>query len=87
MKFLEEFGITMRSHVISIGSVWAESSDDIDWQAVEESPVRCADNVAAEKMIAEIDSAKDAGDTVGGTVEIIAENVPIGLGSHVHWDR
>ena len=38
-------------------------------------------------MIGEIDSAKDAGDTVGGTVEIIAENVPIGLGSHVHWDR
>ena len=87
MKFLEEFGIQMRSHVISIGSVWAKSSDDIDWEAVEQSPVRCADNSAAEKMIAEIDSAKDAGDTVGGTVEIIAENVPIGLGSHVHWDR
>ena len=38
-------------------------------------------------MMAEIDAAKEAGDTVGGTVEIIAENVPIGLGSHVHWDR
>tara|TARA_B100000029_G_scaffold145500_1_gene140688 strand:- start:919 stop:2100 length:1182 start_codon:yes stop_codon:yes gene_type:complete len=87
MRFLEEFGIKMRSHVISIGSVWAKSSDDIDWAAVEQSPVRCADNIAAEKMIGEIDSAKDAGDTVGGTVEIIAENVPIGLGSHVHWDR
>jgi chorismate synthase len=87
MRFLEEFGIIMRSHVISIGSVWSEQKDEIDWDLVEESPVRCADENAAEKMMLEIDAAKDAGDTVGGTVEIIAENVPIGLGSHVHWDR
>jgi len=87
MRFLEEFGIIMRSHVISIGSVWSERKDEIDWDLVEQSPVRCADEKAAEKMMLEIDAAKDAGDTVGGTVEIIAENVPIGLGSHVHWDR
>ena len=87
MRFLEEFGIIMRSHVISIGSVWSEQKDEIDWDLVEESPVRCADEDAAAKMMLEIDAAKDAGDTVGGTVEIIAENVPIGLGSHVHWDR
>ena len=87
MRFLEEFGIIMRSHVISIGSVWSEQKDEIDWDLVEESPVRCADENAAVKMMLEIDAAKDAGDTVGGTVEIIAENVPIGLGSHVHWDR
>ena len=87
MRFLEEFGIIMRSHVISIGSVWSEQKDEIDWDLVEQSPVRCADENAAEKMMLEIDAAKDAGDTVGGTVEIIAENVPIGLGSHVHWDR
>ena len=87
MRFLEEFGIIMRSHVISIGSVWSEQKGEIDWDLVEESPVRCADENAAEKMMLEIDAAKDAGDTVGGTVEIIAENVPIGLGSHVHWDR
>ena len=87
MRFLEEFGIIMRSHVISIGSVWSEQKDEIDWDLVEESPVRCADENAAAKMMLEIDAAKDAGDTVGGTVEIIAENVPIGLGSHVHWDR
>ena len=49
--------------------------------------MRCADEEAAARMMAEIDAAKDAGDTVGGTVEVIAENVPIGLGSHVHWDR
>jgi chorismate synthase len=87
MRLLEEFGIAMRSHVISIGGVWAKPQESIDWQEVEESPVRCADAQAATHMMAEIDAAKDAGDTVGGTVEVIAENVPIGLGSHVHWDR
>ena len=87
MRLLEEFGIRLHSHVVSIGGIKAEISDVIDWQAVEESPVRCADPEAATKMMAEIDAAKEAGDTAGGTVEVIAENVPIGLGSHVHWDR
>ena len=88
IRMLEEFNVSLHSHVISIAGVFAEPTDgDIDWDAVEESPVRCADPKASELMMAEIDAAKDAGDTVGGTVEIIAENVPIGLGSHVHWDR
>ena len=87
IRLLEEFGIVLHSHVISIGGVFADIPENIDWRAVEESPVRCADSEAATLMMAEIDSTKDAGDTVGGTVEIIAENVPIGLGSHVHWDR
>ena len=87
MALLEEFGIALHSHVISIGSVSATSVDSIDWTAVEDSPVRCADSEAANKMMLAIDAAKDAGDTLGGTVEVIAENVPIGLGSHVHWDR
>ena len=89
MRLLEEFGIRIHSHVISIGGVWASPQDaeSIDWQAVEDSPVRCADPEAAERMVAEIDAAKEAGDTAGGTVEVIADNVPIGLGSHVHWDR
>ena len=87
IKLLEEFGIRIHSHVISIGPVRAEIPENIDWEAVEESPVRCADPEAAQKMTAEIDAAKEAGDTVGGTCEIIAENVPIGLGSHVSWDR
>ncbi|MCH2519259.1 MAG: chorismate synthase [Dehalococcoidia bacterium] len=87
MRLLEEFGIQLHSHVISIGGIKAEIPEVIDWQAVEESPVRCADPEAATRMMAEIDAAKEAGDTAGGTVEIIAENVPIGLGSHVHWDR
>ena len=89
MRLLEEFGIKLHSHVISIGRVHANppEHDAIDWDAVEESPVHCADNAAAEKMMAQVDAAREAGDTVGGTVEVIAENVPIGLGSHVHWDR
>jgi len=87
IKLLEEFGIQIHSHVISIGSVHAEPPETIDWDAVEESPVRCADPEAAKKMASEIDAAKEAGDTVGGTCEIIAENVPIGLGSHVSWDK
>ena len=87
IRFLEEFGIILRSHVVSIAGVWAKIPENIDWKVVEESPVRCADPEAAALMMVEIDSAKEAGDTVGGTVEIIAENLPIGLGSHVHWDR
>ena len=87
MALLEEFGIALHSHVISIGSVSATPVEYIDWTAVEDSPVRCADSEAANKMMLAIDAAKDAGDTLGGTVEVIAENVPIGLGSHVHWDR
>ena len=89
MRLLEEFGITLHSHVISIGRIRARppAHDAIDWDAVEQSPVHCADPDAAVQMMAEVDAAREAGDTVGGAVEIIAENVPIGLGSHVHWDR
>ncbi|HIN07103.1 MAG TPA: chorismate synthase [Dehalococcoidia bacterium] len=87
IRFLEEFGIILRSHVVSIAGVWAKIPENIDWKLVEDSPVRCADPEAAALMMLEIDAAKEAGDTVGGTVEIIAENLPIGLGSHVHWDR
>jgi len=90
MKLLEEFGMKIHSHVISIGSVDAALVEDpstIDWEAVEESPVRCADPKAAIKMAAEIDATKEAGDTVGGMCEIIVENVPIGVGSHVSWDK
>ena len=87
VRMLEQFGVRLHSHVISIAGVFANPPESIDWEAVEESPVRCADPTASELMMAEIDAAKEAGDTVGGTVEVIAENVPIGLGSHVHWDR
>ena len=87
MRFLQEFDIHFRSHVISIGGIRAQINGAIDWEAVEDSPVRCSDPDASQKMIESIDGAREAGDTVGGVVEVIATNIPIGLGSHVHWDR
>lgn len=86
-RFLQEFGIEIHSHTLAIGGKWAGAADEIDWEAVEASPVRCADKEAERLMMAVIDEAKAAGDTVGGVFEVIATGVPIGLGSHVHWDR
>ncbi len=59
----------------------------IDWQQVENSPVRCANAEVESAMIKEIDAARAAGDSIGGVFEVIATGVPVGLGSHVHWDR
>ena len=87
VRLLEEFGVEMHSHAVAIGGHWAAIDGAIDWQAVEESPVRCADSEAGQRMMTAIDEAKEAGDTVGGVVEVVATGVPIGLGSHVHWDR
>ena len=87
VRLLEEFGIEVHSHVVAIGGQWTQDDGPIDWQMVEESPVRCADPEAGQKMMAAIDEAKEAGDTVGGVVEVVATEVPIGLGSHVQWDR
>ncbi len=86
-RFLEEFGVTIHSHTASIGDVVAEIDGEPDWNAVEASRVRCADGKAGERMVAAIDEAREAGDTLGGTFEMWAAGVPIGLGSHVQWDR
>jgi chorismate synthase len=86
-RLLEEFGVRIRSHTVSIRGIWAQIGGEIDWDTVEESPVRCADPDAARLMIEAIDSAREAGDSVGGVFEVVASGVPIGLGSHVHWDR
>ncbi len=86
-RLLEEFGIQVNSHVVAIGGEWASPEEAIDWDQVEESPVRCADPKAGQRMMEIIDEAKEAGDTVGGVVEVIATGVPIGLGSYAHWDR
>ena len=85
-RFLEEFGIILRSHVLSIGGEWIPSLESIDWDVVEASQVRCADPATEQRMIDAIKAAKKEGDTVGGAVEVIAEGVPVGLGSHTHWD-
>jgi chorismate synthase len=91
-NFLEQsVGITILSHVLSIGSV--RVSDDAplpeagDMPRIDSDPVRCADAATSEKMIVEIESAHKDGDTLGGVVEVLAFNMPPGLGSHVHWDR
>lgn len=86
-RLFEEFGGAVHSHTSSIGDTFAQVEGEPDWSAVEESPVRSADAAAGEKMVAAIDFAREAGDTLGGTFEMWATGVPIGLGSHVQWDR
>jgi len=87
---LAEFGIKVGSHVLEIGGVRADVPDapypEIFARA-QESDVCVADDASAEKMAARIQEVMRAKDTVGGVIEIIALNVPVGLGSHVHWDR
>jgi chorismate synthase len=78
------------SHVVAIGAALAPGGtvpgpDDLD--AVDASPVRAFDPAATEAMVAEIDAARRAGDTLGGVVEVLAYGLPPGLGSHVQWDR
>jgi chorismate synthase len=89
-RLLEEFGIEVVSHVISIGGVYARgdkmSHTEIKKRA-EASEVRCADPDAAKKMMKKIDEAQKAGDSLGGVFEVLVTNAPVGLGSHAHWDR
>ena len=91
-SFLEQsVGITILSHVLSIGGVRVPSETALpqagDMKRIDEDPVRCADAATSELMIEEIQSAHSDGDTLGGVVEVLAFNMPPGLGSHVHWDR
>jgi chorismate synthase len=89
--FLAELDIRIVSHVVRIGKVTARASgrpptpEDLD--AVDASPVRCFDEAAEARMVAEIDQVRKARDTVGGEFEVIAYGCPPGLGSHVHYDR
>jgi chorismate synthase len=83
--------VEILSHVVSIGQ--AKVSENVplpkfsDLKRIDEDQVRCADSIGSAAMVAEIEAAHKDGDTLGGVVEVIAYNVPIGLGSHVHWDR
>lgn len=88
---LSEVGIKVGGHVLEIGGIRAEN---IQYNSIEElqtisedSPVRCLDPEAAEKMMRAIDDAKKQGDSIGGIVEVIVEGMPIGVGSHVQYDR
>ena len=86
-RLLDEFDVRIHSQTIAIDGVEAQVDGEPDWEALENSPVRCADSEAEKKMIEAIDAAREAGDSLGGIVEVRAAGVPIGLGSHVHWDR
>jgi len=84
-------GIDITSHVLSIGAVEVPEDAPLpqfaDADRIDADPVRCADPATSEKMVAEIDAAHSDGDTLGGVVEVLAYNLPPGLGSHAHWDR
>jgi len=87
--FLRRFGVGVLSHVLSIGSVEAPRRDDLepaDFEHVDESPVRCLDADASDAMVAEIDSARKANESLGGIYEVRAFGVPPGLGSYSSWD-
>jgi chorismate synthase len=90
-QLLAAIGVELVSHVISIG---AEAIDDplaLGFDQIKaiplDTPLHCSDPQAERRMIAEIDRARDAGDTLGGSFEVVAHGVPPGLGSYVHWDR
>ncbi len=89
-RLLSGFGIRVESHVLSIGKVVATPPEDLPEElnrAADGSPVRTLDPSAEEGMVAAIDRAKEEGDTLGGIFEVVARGVPVGLGSHVSWDR
>ncbi len=88
---LHAIGITIHSHVTAIGGVTVPADADTSAARLAALPddddVRCVDAATADRMRAAIDAAKAAGDTVGGTFEVVAHGVPAGLGSHTQWDR
>ena len=99
-RFLEEFGMEVHGHVVALAGVEAHPAYPVDWAALEAPPyhrdqqegsktaaVRCADPEAAAQMIDAIDAIRDAGDSAGGIIEVIATGAPIGLGTHIQWDR
>ncbi len=87
---LARLGVDIVSHVVALGGVRVPEGTrpgPQDLAKVDASPVRCADETAAEAMIAEIKAAMKEGDSLGGVAEVVAYGVPVGLGSYVHWDR
>src|ERR1700681_2619397 len=89
-RFLREFGVSVGSHIVHLGGVDARRPAKMPTDlnaAADASPLRTLDNVAEKEMIARIDAAKADGDTLRGIAEVICDGVPVGLGSHVSWDR
>jgi chorismate synthase len=90
-QLLSHFGIILASHVWAIGDVMLPPDRIVNFEearrVLEDAPLRCVDAVVQQSMIAVIDAAREAGDTVGGAFEVIATGVPAGLGSYTQWDR
>jgi len=89
-RFLREFGIKIGSHVVHLGGIDAKRPDKMpsDLNAASDaSALRTLDDAAEKEMIARIDAAKAEGNTLGGIAEVVCDGVPVGLGSHVSWDR
>src|SRR6266545_2319140 len=89
-SLLAEVGVRVLSHVVRLGPVEADPAalpTPGDAERVDASEVRCLDPAAAARMVAAVDAAKAAGDTLGGVFEVVAYGLPPGLGSYVHWDR
>ena len=87
----QSIGIAILSHVVSIGQVSVDEDYELptikDKSRIDEDPVRCADKKVSEAIVKEIEAAHRDGDTLGGVVEVLAYNLPPGLGSHTHWDK
>jgi chorismate synthase len=90
-QLLARFGVRVASHVSVIGDVGLAPDRAVSFAEAEalsdEAPIRCVDTALEQQMIASIDRAREAGDTLGGAFEVIATGVPVGLGSYVQWDR
>ena len=89
--FLGELGVRIVSHTVAFGEAAVPAGHPFpvpeDEARLDADPVRCLDPQTSAAMVAEVDDAHRAGETLGGVVEVLAYGVPIGLGSHVHWDR
>ncbi len=89
-RLLTEIGVTIGSHIVELGGVAASIRDvfpdDIN-EAADRSPLRTLDADAEKEMIARIDAAKKDGDTLGGVCEVVCRGLPVGMGSHISWDR
>jgi chorismate synthase len=101
-QFLEEFGVNVYSHVVQIGNLKSENWTDLKaknpesfneqeainnyFEKLDQTPLRCGDSTKTEAMKNLIDSWRANGDSVGGVFEIVVTGLPVGLGSHVHWD-
>ena len=87
----QSVGIEILSHVVSIGKVSVPENYELpkasDRSAIDEDPVRCYDAKTSHAIVKEIEAAHRDGDTLGGVVEVLAYNLPPGLGSHTHWDK